>query len=233
MVSSEAGTLGLGPVDVPAASELVARHLKRAIHLGVFPPGAKLPTERDLAEMLSVSRSTLREALHQAKGEGYLEIRRGQRGGVFVRSVPARTSDLARWFKSRGTDLQGVFEFRQVIEGLAARRAATRIKPRQLADLETFNEVLASTSSLGEFRKADLNFHMTIAAIADSELVRHAVEEARAALFLPFQTMELDEMRERSLPQHQRIIDALRAKDADAAETAMKDHLCEIAERIG
>lgn len=215
----------LGPIEIAPAYEVVVRHLRRAIHLGEFAPGAKLPTERDLAELLEVSRATLREALRELKGEGYIEIRRGQRGGVFVRDGLESNEALKKWFRDQGTDMEGVADFRLSVEPLAARRAAKRATKALVADLEGLNARMAETTEIGDFRQADLRFHMHIADAADAELIRHGVEEARAALFLPFQVLDLEDMRDRSVPQHAAIIAALRAKDGDAAATAMAEHV--------
>ncbi|MGE0215588.1 FadR/GntR family transcriptional regulator [Mycolicibacterium sp.] len=232
MVTDEMDAFGLGPVETPAASEVVARHLKRAIHLGIFPAGSKLPRERELAEILNVSRSTLREALQQAKGEGYLDILRGPRGGVFVRTFQPTPDERTRWFEARDSDLSAIYEFRVATEGLAARRAATRITEDDLARLEQVTEVMAHTDSVGEFRSADLAFHLIIAKAAESGLVRRAVEDARAALFLPFLAIGLDEMRLRSVAHHRKIIKALRSQDPDKAARTMSQHLSDVADHL-
>lgn len=216
---------GLGPVEIAPAYEVIVRHLRRGIHLGEFAPGSKLPTERDLAESLDVSRATLREALRELKGEGYLEIRRGQRGGVFVRDRLASNDALRAWFADQGTDQEGVTAFRLAVEPLAAQRAAERVTPELVESLEALNSLMAETQEIGAFRQADLRFHMQIAEAADAELVRHAVEEARAALFLPFQLLALEDIRGRSVPEHAAIIRALSKGNAKAAARAMADHV--------
>lgn len=215
----------VGPIDIAPAYEVVVQHLRRGIHLGEFPPGSKLPAERDLAEQLTVSRTTLREALRELKGAGYVDIRRGPGGGVFVRDRTMSTADLRKWFADQGTDMDAVFEFRSIVEPLAARRAAGRANARLLAELGALTERMSATDEVGAFRQADLRFHMRIAETAGAELVRHAVEEARAALFLPFQPLDLEQMRERTVPEHEQIVAALRDGDADAAADAMQRHV--------
>jgi GntR family transcriptional regulator, transcriptional repressor for pyruvate dehydrogenase complex len=217
-----------GPLEIPSAYEVVVRRLRRGIHLGEFPPGAKLPRERDLAERLGVSHATLREALRQLQGEGYIEIRRGQRGGVFVRAASAPLTALRTWFADQGTDMAGVFDFRELVESLAVRRAAAR--PADVLDvlvdrLTELNAEMAETEAIGALRRADLRFHLAIAEAADAELVRKAVEDVRVALFMPFQLLELEEIRARAVPQHTRIIEAIRARDGAAAAAEMAEHI--------
>ena len=215
----------LGPIEIPPAYEVVVRYLRRAIHLGEFPPGSKLPRERDLAEHLGVSRATLREALRQLKGEGYIEIHRGQRGGVFVRDERASRDALRRWFDDQGSDMAAVFDFREMVESLAARRAAARADDVLFDRLTELNKHMEETLEIGAFRLADVRFHMAIAEAADARLVRQAVEEARAALFVPFQLLELEGMRARSVPEHARIIEAIRAGDGQTAAAEMAEHV--------
>jgi GntR family transcriptional repressor for pyruvate dehydrogenase complex len=215
----------LGPIDIAPAYEVVVRYLRRGIHLGEFRPGAKLPAERDLAEQLTVSRATLREALRELKGAGYVDIRRGPRGGVFVRDRTMSDDELQKWFADQGTDMDAVFQFRAAVEPLAARRAAARTGSELIAELTTLNERMAWTTEIGTFRQADLQFHMAIAQAAGAQLIRQGVEEARMAMFLPFQPLDLDGMRERTIPQHEHIIEALQAGDPDAAAEAMEHHV--------
>jgi GntR family transcriptional regulator, transcriptional repressor for pyruvate dehydrogenase complex len=224
-MSNDDGLGQLGPIEIPPAYEVVVRHLRRGIHLGEFPPGAKLPRERDLAEHLGVSRATLREALRQLKGEGYVEIRRGPRGGVFVRGDRASRDALRRWLDDQGTDMAGVFDFRTMVESLAARRAAARADDALVDRLNGLNARMKEAAEIGAFRLADLRFHMAIAEAADARLVRTAVEEARAALFVPFQLLGFEDMRARSVPEHAKIIDGIRSGDGDRAAAEMAAHV--------
>lgn len=74
---------------------------------------------------------------------------------------------------------------------------------------------------------------MRIAELADSALLRHAVEEARAALYVPFRAFPLEQMHELSVPEHAAIVDALEQGDPAAAAAAMEAHLLTTEEQIG
>src|SRR5712691_7348558 len=65
--------------------ELVVERIRRAIHIGTYVPGDRLPPERALAEQLGVSRTTVREAIRVLEGQGYVETRRGSTGGLTVK----------------------------------------------------------------------------------------------------------------------------------------------------
>ena len=74
----------LVPIAMPTAGERIAERIVTAIALGEFVPDQRLPTERDLAAMLEVSRTTVREALQRLQAAGYVTTRRGRAGGTFV-----------------------------------------------------------------------------------------------------------------------------------------------------
>ena len=81
---SNAGGQIFRPIRTVNAFEQLVERIGRAIKLGLLAPGERLPPERRLAEQLELSRSTVREALRLLYDAGYLEARRGRRGGVFV-----------------------------------------------------------------------------------------------------------------------------------------------------
>src|ERR1700712_3739154 len=78
----------MNPVRAAATYELVVDQLRRALALTRFVPGEKLPPERELAQQLGVSRTSVREAIRILEGEGALEVKRGATGGVLVRQMP-------------------------------------------------------------------------------------------------------------------------------------------------
>src|SRR5271157_5382275 len=86
------GTL-LTPITMQTAGERIAERIVTAIALGEFVPDQRLPTERDLAAMLEVSRTTVREALQRLSAAGYVTTRRGRAGGTFVRTGRGPDSD--------------------------------------------------------------------------------------------------------------------------------------------
>jgi DNA-binding FadR family transcriptional regulator len=207
------------------AYEVVLTGLRRAIHLGVYRPGDRLPPERQHAEELGVSRVTLREAIRVLEGEGYVETRRGSTGGVTVleRSVPV---EQVRLRLREGIDeLRAVMDFRLANERCAAERAATRVSAADVAELEASIEALSRSTSIGEFRQADSMFHLRIADAAGCDLLRQAVEDARAAMFMPLDALDFELMHAASLKAHRRIVSALAEHDANKAARAMAAHL--------
>ncbi len=94
----------MAPISPVAAHELAVEQIKRCIQLGLFLPGEKLPPERMLAERLSVSRSTLREAVRQLQEAGFLSVRRGAAGGLIVHDPHAEDpAELRAWIRTGST----------------------------------------------------------------------------------------------------------------------------------
>ena len=209
------------PIEVPAAYGVVVEHIRRAIHLGVYSAGDRLPPERAHAKQLGVSRVTLREALRVLEGEGYVEMRRGATGGA---TVIARGESRAR-LRQKLDELLAIQDFRIANESLAARRAATRATPEDLAELEATIEAIRDKPSRHDFRRADNDFHLKIATIADHDLLRTAIENARAAMFGQIDVVDFELITQTAVRGHQRIVDALRAGDESRAGQAMTAHI--------
>src|SRR5690242_6374962 len=102
------------PVEITAAYQLVVERLRRAIHLRQYVPGDRLPSARKLAESLGVSRVTVREALQDLQGEGYVESRRGAAGGPFVVPMKEPTGRLLAIMRERREEFESILDFRIV-----------------------------------------------------------------------------------------------------------------------
>ena len=83
----------LAPVPMRSAGERIAERIVTAIALGEFVPGQRMPTERELAAMLEVSRTSVREALQRLQASGYVTTKRGRGGGTFVKTDRGPDSD--------------------------------------------------------------------------------------------------------------------------------------------
>ena len=137
------GDLGgvFAPVRTANAFEQTVERLGRAIRMGLLAPGQQLPSERDLAQHLALSRSTVREALRVLQESGYLEARRGRGGGTFVcETLPSDEDrppeDGVR--DLRGEELAALLRYRRVLELGAAELAAehsTAADRERLAEL--------------------------------------------------------------------------------------------------
>lgn len=222
-----------GDVKVSPAYEVVAQKMRRAIHLGELPAGSKLPPERTLAERMGVSRITLREAIRVLEGEGYVEVGRGRTGGTTVHSGSMTPAEVSTWMGKRWKDLEAIFDFRLANERSSAERAATRATSAQTKKLGEIAARCAESADVNEFRSWDVHFHLFIADLAESRLLRQAVEEARAELYVPFRAITLEEMLASAGPQHRAIVAAIADADPRRAAKAMEKHLAATTEQMG
>lgn len=216
------------PVRAGNAFEETVERVLQAIKLGVVAPGARLPSERDLAARLKVSRVTLREAIRALQEAGYVESRRGRYGGTFVNQrLPKPTRAAARRLaRGMSAELGDALIFREALEiGAAEAAASLTLSKREGHHLE---ERLAETSSasLADYRRMDSRFHLAIAEITGSPSLTSAVAEVRMRLNELLDAIPLLERNiEHSNDQHAAIVDAILAGDREAARQVMLEHL--------
>lgn len=215
----------LQPVQLPPAYGLVMERIQRAIHLGMYAPGDRLPPERELSEHLGVSRATVREAMHVLQAKGYVKSRRGTKGGWFI-SAPERSLDrLRRRLQEVGTAVDDILDFRSVVDGATARLAALRRTSQAIEQMRTSVEDMRCSQSVPDFRRADTAFHLTIAAAARNPMLYQAVVDARSTMFFLVDAIGFDVLLESSLHAHERILETIERADAPEAERAAADHV--------
>ncbi len=132
-----------------------------------------------------------------------------------------------------GASLEQVFEYRVAVESAAARLAAQRGTPADVEVLARHVQAMADSQNLGDFRRADSQFHVAIADIAGNPLIRRAVLEARTAAFTVVDARPYEVRKAPSVSDHERIVAAIETGDDDAAEWAMVDHLARARDEIG
>jgi GntR family transcriptional regulator, transcriptional repressor for pyruvate dehydrogenase complex len=211
-------------VATPATYELVSEQIRRAIHIGTYLPGDKLPAERQLAEQMGVSRTTVREALRVLEGEGYVESHRGATGGIVVLDQSASEDRIRPVVVERLAEFEELFDFRIAIEGAAARLAAVRRTEADLKQLQKAVDAMAEGWQTARFRAADSAFHLGIADAARNGFMRRAIEDARARMWIPIDR-HVDTVFRTANRHHDEILQAIRRRDPDAAEAAAVAHL--------
>jgi GntR family transcriptional regulator, transcriptional repressor for pyruvate dehydrogenase complex len=210
-------------VQPPTTFEETAERLGTAIKLGLLAPGSRLPPERELAEQLDISRSTLRQALTALVQSGHLVAARGRSGGTFVADSPPLTvgplPDRER--------LRDVLDYRVAIETGAALLAAERAQPE---DLERMREQVEAMRLIGEdfepYRRADIRFHIALAEAARSHRLVSAMTEVQGDMSeLIGLIAHPEEVLAQSNAQHAQLVDLVEAHDATAAAELARKHL--------
>jgi DNA-binding FadR family transcriptional regulator len=220
--------LVLRPIRSRNLFEETIGRIGQAIQLGVVGPGERFPPERELAEMLGVSRVVVREALRALEQAGRIEIRRGRQGGAFVtkpRASPRSDASARRIVRQMGQSLNDLFEYRWAVEPAAASIAAAKAVESDIVHLRQVFEASTQTTPEG-FRAADVRVHLVIAEIAQSAMVASAVAEVQARFSEIFLAIPiLGESIRHSHDQHRAVIDAIAAGDREAARDAMEEHV--------
>ncbi|MER9655245.1 FadR family transcriptional regulator [Mesorhizobium sp. M0152] len=203
----------------------VADQLRQLIDSGEFAVGDRLPTERDLADQLGISRPTVREALIALEVEGRIRIRVGS--GIYVTDPPnAAASEAA-------TD-EGPFELlraREFVEGAIAAEAALHIRP---ADLKLLDDVLRRMEAMRHPNKMtialDREFHTAVAGILENAVLVRFIGELFDQRMNPYferlsTYFENKESWQIAAGEHRAVRDAIAARDPERAKAAMQHHL--------
>jgi DNA-binding FadR family transcriptional regulator len=212
------------PVDATSTYEETVTRLGTAIRIGVLGPGSKLPPERELAEQLSISRSTLRQALATLTETGHLIAVRGRSGGTFVADDPPVSSGTP-FPRER---LRALLDWRLALELGNVQLAAERT---QNGDIERLDAALEGVEAAVEadfaaYRRADAAFHLALAEIGRSPALVSATAVLQGRLCDVLAELGLPEhAREEDPGQHRAVVEALKRGDAVEAVAAMRAHL--------
>jgi GntR family transcriptional repressor for pyruvate dehydrogenase complex len=221
-------TAVLRPVRGHHAFEACVEQLATAIRLGVYPRGTTLPAERDLAELLGVSRATLREAMAALRQAGLVETTRGRGGGTVVTLKPGTTSAraAARISPTRRQDWLDALDFRRIVEPGAAELAAARpLDDVRRQQLEQAHAEVAAADKPATHRQADSRFHLTIASLTDSARTIEAVTSVQSVLHEMLLAIPvLGTNIAHSDRQHARLVSAILAGKPDQARKVMQEH---------
>lgn len=216
------------PSSSPSSLTLrVVEHLRLMIQKGELQPGARLPSERDLARKLHVSRSSLRAGIGFLSAMGVLKSRHGS--GTFVsEGPPAFDSSMLHVMGSlQGYQPLQMFEARLVLEENLAGLAAQRANDQQIAMLsEEVAEMYASLDDPQEYLIHDVRFHRTLASSAANPILTALMETVTAAMYdRRRETVEYAHDLKESADMHRDIYRAVRAGDPVRAKAAMALHL--------
>ncbi|AOT71255.1 FadR/GntR family transcriptional regulator [Geosporobacter ferrireducens] len=207
-------------------SEKVANNIKKLIVDHELKPGDKLPNEIDLAEKLNVSRSTIREAIKILISMNILEIRRGK--GTFVCEKPGIATDpLGVTFMNKKDLLLYLFETRLIIEPEMAALAAGRASEKNIRVLEeVFLKLKMDITEGRNHTKADITFHNIIAKSTQNPIIQRIVPIINDSIIEGYlETKDLPESNEKVLAYHEKVLDAIKNQDAEAARNYMREHI--------
>lgn len=209
------------------AYEETMQRLLQSIRLGVTAPGQRLPSERDLADMLKVSRDTVREAIATLVEAGYVVSRRGRYGGTFVREeLPDTVPSDPGASPPSEAEMDDLFTLRRVLEVGAVRVAAEReLSSADRAALFSALEESAAAEQ-ADYRRLDSRLHLLIAELTGSRSLVQAVADMRTRVNRVLDSIPvLAPNLAHSTEQHTEVVSAILAGRPDAAAEAMLAHV--------
>ena len=222
-------------------SDEALRQILDLIFQGKLPPGARLPAERELAELIGVSRNTLRDALNKLEARGYIE-RRDRSGNYVCTAIPQSLSaPLEEIVEKDVVGLRDIVDIRKALETWAARKAAEAPTAALLKQLKNCvrvmraNAELRSDEQFARYSEADRRFHEVIADMTGNPVYVHLFHYFTALLSRSMTiTRELMQERfsEHNIKVHENILEALSEANPDAAERTMKEHFQFVEELI-
>ncbi|MFI6683300.1 FadR/GntR family transcriptional regulator [Streptomyces sp. NPDC050485] len=206
-----------------ALADQVIAQLRNQITSGEWPVGARIPTEPELVEQLGVARNTVREAVRALAHNGLLDIRQGS--GTYV----IATSELAGVMHRRFADAdpRHVAELRSTLESSAARLAARRRTERELKQLDTLLERRERAWASGDreaFVAADATLHLAVVAASHNDVLTELYADLGHLLRDWLRDDVGLDMTPENHMDHGRMVDAIRAGDAETAATEAAAH---------
>ena len=205
----------------------IAEHLRALISSGEYQTGARLPAERDIAKELGVSRPSVREALIALEVEGWVEIRTGS--GIYVLDRQSRSKNTVAPTTEWGP--LELIRARRVVEGEIASMVATQAKRRDFAAMDLAIQSMQKDADRGVVPiEGDRAFHSAIVHACGNTVLMETVQSfwdsRRGPLFERLgDYFETPKSWQSAIAEHHAILEAMRARDATAARSAMHAHM--------
>jgi GntR family transcriptional repressor for pyruvate dehydrogenase complex len=227
------------PIRPKKLSEEIVSQIKDLIGQGTLKPGERIPSERELAAFLGVSRPSVREAIMVLEAMGFLESRQG--GGTFVRSLTeiSMADPLASMVERRDPRmLHALTEVRMGLETWSAYLAARRAEDSEIERLRELYEVMAEQAATGGWDpEIDTEFHLTITAATHNTIQIHVLNTIQT-LFQTTIMVALGEFYSKEgyvellLNHHHDIYRAIADHNPERARQKMMEHLTLVEEKL-
>jgi len=232
-------TIMFEPIRPKKLSEEIAEQIKGLIASGDLKPGDRIPSERELATMLGVSRPSVREAIMVLDAMGFLEARQG--GGTYVRSLTDNgiADPLTRLVEKKDpVMLRSLVEVRMGLESWSAYMAAQRANPEEIDEMRRLYTIMEKQASRGAWdSEVDAQFHYVITAASHNSLQMHLLDSIHSLFHATIQValteFYLEEgYLEKLLGHHRDILEAIAAREPERARQTMMEHLTMVEEKM-
>ncbi|MEG2153247.1 MAG: FadR/GntR family transcriptional regulator [Clostridia bacterium] len=225
---------GLKQIKKSTMAELIIDQVLQMIDQGIFVPGQKLPSEKELLEILCVSRPTVREAMRSLMTMGLVEIRCGDgtylNDSVKLISEHFKNTNLLRHFS-----YNELIDTRLLLECEMARLAALNATEQDLQNLEKAFADVAGTMDTSdiEFHRMDARFHMAIAECSKNRFMKEILSALQDLLvMMNVSVPSYREIRQQSCASSREIVNAIKTGDSQLAQQIMYQHIADTASSI-
>ncbi|MBC8498956.1 MAG: FadR family transcriptional regulator [Candidatus Atribacteria bacterium] len=206
--------------------EVIVQQIKDQIKKGILKPGEKLPSERKLADLLRVSRASIREAIQALAFSGYLEVIQGK--GTYILEIATQYDEIVKFFSEFSNySLDYLMEARIMLEGEFARLAALNASQEEIYVIErVFNEIVKS-KDLNSFVVKDLKFHLTIAKATHNPIMNGIMKIIGEMLYKETQKIiEISkDTRVNTIETARNLVQAIKQRNSEQAKELMSEHI--------
>jgi GntR family transcriptional repressor for pyruvate dehydrogenase complex len=231
---SDRGLASFRPIHLRKAADEVVSVIVNAIRGGLYEPGDRLPRERDLAEQLEVSRTTIREALRILERARIVSVRRGNNGGVFVRTRSIGPSVLEAIEGESWVNLRALLQARRVLETSCGLLAAQNATAQEMEELERLVALLVELQDDAvESIAVDLQWHLKVGYASHNPLLAKFLDETlrmvgTVSRQLPFGHIDLPD----AVVNQRHTLDAIRSGDPRRVVASFDRHLGSLEEHL-
>ena len=232
-------TIVLEPIRPKKISEEIVSQVKQLISRGELKPGDRIPSERELATMLGVSRPSVREAIMVLEAMGFVESRQG--GGTYVKALTESSimNPLAKLVEKRDPALlRSLAEVRMGLESWSAYLAAQRATDTDIAEMRRLYRIMEKQAAKGGWSPdVDAEFHYAITAASHNSLQMHVLDSIHSLFHATIQVALMEFYQQEGhvqllLSHHHDIMEAIAAHDPELARRKMVEHLAMVEEKM-
>ena len=232
-------TIVLEPIRPKKISEEIVSQVKQLISKGELKPGDRIPSERELATMLGVSRPSVREAIMVLEAMGFVESRQG--GGTYVKALTEASimNPLAKLVEKRDPELlRSLAEVRMGLESWSAYLAAQRATDSDIAEIRRLYKIMEKQAAKGGWSPdVDAEFHYAITSASHNSLQMHVLDSIHSLFHATIQVALMEFYQQEGhvqllLTHHHDIMEAIAAHDPELARKKMMEHLAMVEEKM-
>ena len=221
------------PIDKRSVRSQVYEQMLDNILNGIWPPGAKLPSENELGQMFGVSRVPVREALTKLNAMGITQTRHGEGSFVLMVTPGMFMNSLLPMLVWNRKSMMDILEYRRIVEPENAALASINADETDLANISaTLVEIDRIGRPVLEFAIADMKFHLDIARATKNSLLFNVSNVIRDVMVSYYRKINELMGIDRALKYHHLIFEAIRDKEPELARHWMQEHIATTIEDV-